>query len=172
MTSPEHKSGTDRVAEICMNFPNFYYIVNVQADEPFMKVDIIDKIFGALEDDNDSHIITAITECKEDDLNNINVVKVVFDKNFHALYFSRSPIPFSMNKKANYYKHIGIYGFKRDSLFSFINLGYSYLEEVEGLEQLRALEYNMKIKCIVVDYDGFSIDTYEDYEKALKFFGV
>jgi len=167
ITSDKHQSGTDRIGEVIMNFPNYYFIVNVQADEPFIKSEIIDKIFYELHNDKNAHIITPITQIKNlEEINNPNVVKVVFDNHFYAIYFSRSPIPYNRSGNAIYYKHIGIYGYKRDSLFSFINLKKSKLEEIEGLEQLRAIENGLKIKCIIVDYDGISVDTIEDLEKA------
>ncbi len=167
LTSDKHESGTDRIGEVIMNLTNFYYIVNVQADEPFIKAEIVDKIFDELQKEKNAHIVTPITKLNNPkEIDNPNVVKVVFDKNLFAIYFSRSPIPYNRSGGAVYYKHIGIYGYKRDALFSFINLPKSYLEEVEKLEQLRAIENGLRIKCVIVDYEGISIDTEEDLEKA------
>ncbi len=169
LTSDKHESGTDRIGEVMMNLTNFYYIVNVQADEPFIRADIVDKIFDELHKEKNAHIITPITRLSNPkEIDNPNIVKVIFDKNNFAIYFSRSPIPYNRSGSAIYYKHIGIYGYKRDALFSFINLPKSYLEEVENLEQLRAIENGLRIKCIIVDYEGISIDTEEDLEKANK----
>ncbi|MEO0143884.1 MAG: 3-deoxy-manno-octulosonate cytidylyltransferase [candidate division WOR-3 bacterium] len=170
ITSDKHESGTDRIGEVLMNLQNYYYIINVQADEPFIKPEIIDKIFEELHNEKNAHIVTPITIINNlQEINNPNVVKVVFDKNYYAIYFSRSPIPYNRGGNAIYYKHIGLYGYKRDALFSFINLPKSYLENVEKLEQLRAIENGLKIKCVVVDYEGISIDTKEDLERAEEF---
>ncbi|MCS7244751.1 MAG: 3-deoxy-manno-octulosonate cytidylyltransferase [candidate division WOR-3 bacterium] len=167
LTSNEHKSGTDRISEVLYKLSEHYYIVNLQADEPFIEPKIIDSIFEKLHVDKEAHIITPVAKIRDEkEVNNPNIVKVVFDKNFFAIYFSRSAIPYNRSGNAVYYKHIGIYGYKRDSLFSFVNLSASKLEETEGLEQLRAIENGLKIRCILVNYDGISIDTIQDLEKA------
>lgn len=167
LTSKEHKSGTDRISEVLSKLSEYYYIVNLQADEPFIEPKIIDSIFEKLHNDDETHIVTPIAKIKDvKEINNPNVVKVVFDKNYFAIYFSRSAIPYNRSGNAIYYKHIGIYGYKRDSLFNFVNLPTSKLEEIEKLEQLRAIENGLKIRCILVDYSGISIDTMEDLEKA------
>ncbi len=167
ITSKDHQSGTDRIGEVLQKLRDYYYVVNVQADEPFIKSEIVDEIFKELHNEEFAHIITPITIIKNlEEIINPNVVKVVFDKNYFALYFSRSPIPYGGNV---YYKHIGIYGYKRDALLHFIKLPKSYLEDIERLEQLRALENGLKIKCIIVNYNGISIDTEQDLMKAEEF---
>lgn len=167
LTSREHKSGTDRISEVLNKLNEYYYIVNLQADEPFIDPKIIDSIFEKLHTDEEVDIVTPITEIKDErEIDNPNVVKAVFDKNYFAIYFSRSAIPYNRSGNAIYYKHIGIYGYKRDSLFRLVNFPISKLEEIEGLEQLRAIENRLKVRCILVDYSGISIDTIEDLERA------
>ena len=169
MTSSEHESGTDRVAEVAEYFQSLF-IVNVQGDEPFVRAEIVDRIFEELERDPSADIITPITFASPQEVEDPNVVKVVVDKRGFALYFSRSPIPYNRSGGVRYLKHIGIYGYRITSLFSFINLPRAYLERVEGLEQLRALENGMRIKTILVeDYEGISIDTPEDLRRAEEY---
>ncbi len=169
MTSPNHRSGTDRVAEVAEYFQSLF-VVNVQGDEPFIRAEIVDRIFDELEADPSADIVTPITPMGEEEATDPNVVKVVVDRRGFALYFSRSPIPYNRSGKAIYFKHIGVYGYNLTSLFSFINLPVSSLEEAEGLEQLRALENGMRIKTVLVeDYDGISIDTPEDLRRAEQY---
>ncbi len=169
MTSPNHESGTDRVAEVAEYFQALF-IVNVQGDEPFVRADVVDRIFDELERDSSADIVTPITPASTEEVEDPNVVKVVIDKNGYALYFSRSPIPYNRSGDARYFKHIGIYGYRITALFSFINLPPSTLERAEGLEQLRALENGMKIKTIMIeDYEGVSIDTPEDLRRAEEY---
>ncbi len=166
MTSPHHRSGTDRVAEVAEYFQSLF-VVNVQGDEPFIKAEIVDRIFEELEADPSADIVTPVTPAGEEEALDPNVVKVVMDRKGFALYFSRSPIPYNRSGGARYFRHIGVYGYRITSLFSFVNLPPSPLEEAEGLEQLRALENGMRIKTILVeDYGGISIDTPGDLRRA------
>ncbi len=169
MTSPNHRSGTDRVAEVAEYFQSLF-VVNVQGDEPFIRAEIVDTIFDELESDPSADIVTPITPIGEEEAQDPNVVKVVVDRKGFALYFSRSPIPYNRSGNAGYFKHIGVYGYRLTALFSFVNLPVSPLEEAEGLEQLRALENGMRIKTVLVeDYDGISIDTPEDLRRAERY---
>ncbi len=169
MTSPNHRSGTDRVAEVAEYFQTLF-VVNVQGDEPFIRAEIVDRIFEELEADPSTDIVTPITPISEREAQDPNVVKVVVDRKGFALYFSRSPIPYNRTGKARYFKHIGVYGYRLTALFSFVNLPPSSLEEAEGLEQLRALENGMRIKTVLVeDYRGISIDTPEDLRRAEEY---
>jgi len=166
MTSPELRSGTDRVYE-AMKGREGHIVVNLQGDEPFIRADMVDTLFSAIEKEN----LNMATLCSplrdETEHTDPNTVKVVLDKDGFALYFSRSPIPHIREKKrAPVYKHIGIYGFERSFLEQFVSLGKSRLEETESLEQLRVLENGYRIKVLTTQYEGFGIDTEEDLERA------
>lgn len=184
MTSLEHPSGTDRIAEAVDKLIKEGYsihensiIINLQGDEPFVKVEMIDQLIELMKS-GDNFIGTLAKRIeKERDFQNPNIVKVVFDKNGFALYFSRSPIPFDREKfikgfsNNNFmYKHIGIYGYTFQILKKFISLTQSELERIESLEQLRALENGIKIKVGITTHDSFGIDTLEDLTKAEEYF--
>lgn len=166
LTSQNHKCGSDRIAEIVKRHDDFEYILNLQGDEPSITPDVIDSAIDALINDDNADISTLVRKIEnEEQINNPNCVKCVFDKNNFALYFSRCPIPFKRNEGANYYGHIGIYGYKKNSLIKMTQMPQSPLEKQESLEQLRALENGMKIKVAIVDINPIGIDTIEDYEK-------
>jgi 3-deoxy-manno-octulosonate cytidylyltransferase (CMP-KDO synthetase) len=166
MTSPACKSGTDRVYE-AMEGQEGDIVINLQGDEPFIRADMVDTLFLAIERDN-LNMATLCCPLKDDsELTDPNTVKVVIDKDSFALYFSRSPIPFVRGqRRAPLYKHVGIYGFGRSFLEQFVFLEKSRLEETESLEQLRVLENGYKIKVLTTQYDGFGIDTEADLERA------
>lgn len=168
MTSENHKSGSDRIAEVAKRHPEFDYIVNLQGDEPLIKPESIDEIIKALQTGAD--ISTLIRVLKdEEDINNPNCVKCVVDNNNFALYFSRSKIPYERNSnQAEFYGHIGIYGYTRDALLKMTSTPQSMLEKAESLEQLRALQSGLKIKTIKVDFVPVGIDTEEDLKKFEK----
>ena len=168
MTSENHKSGSDRIAEVAKRHPEFDYIVNLQGDEPLIKPESIDEIIKALQAGAD--ISTLIRVLKdEEDINNPNCVKCVVDNNNFALYFSRSKIPYERNSnQAEFYGHIGIYGYTRDALLKMTSTPQSMLEKAESLEQLRALQSGLKIKTIKVDFVPVGIDTEEDLKKFEK----
>lgn len=164
MTSPDHTSGTDRVFEAVQNI-DCDYIVNLQGDEPRIPVDILQDFAGNVVKIDKLSLLTCVSYATIEEADNPNVVKVVLAANGDAIYFSRFPIPFDRNNRGcKIYKHSGIYGFSRESLKMFCSLKRGYLEEVEKLEQLRALEYGMKIHCLVKDYTCINIDTPEDLE--------
>ncbi len=169
MTSANHQCGSDRIAEIALRH-DFDYILNLQGDEPQITPEVIDLAIEALINDNQTDISTLAREIKnEEQIKNPNCVKCVFDNNFNALYFSRCPIPYERNaNKAPYYAHIGIYGYKKESLIKMTQLPQSYLEKQESLEQLRALQNGMKIKVAITTLNPTGIDTIEDYEKFKK----
>jgi 3-deoxy-manno-octulosonate cytidylyltransferase (CMP-KDO synthetase) len=173
MTSPEHQSGTDR----CMEASNllqedFDIIINIQGDEPFIDALEIDKVANCFEN-NEIQIATLAKKISNiADIFNKNTIKVVLNKDSEALYFSRSPIPFTRNFEENnwlnhttYYKHIGIYAYRTDILAQITKLGQSSLEKAEALEQLRWLENGYKIKVAITEMESFSIDTPEDLLK-------
>lgn len=169
MTSENHQCGSDRIAEVAQRH-DFDYILNLQGDEPQITPEVIDLAIDALINDDKTDISTLVREIKdEEQVNNPNCVKCVFDNNFNALYFSRCPIPYARNKnEAPYYAHIGIYGYKKESLIRMTKLPQSYLEKQESLEQLRALQNGMNIKVAITTLNPTGIDTIEDYEKFKK----
>lgn len=185
MTSKNHPSGTDRIAEAVdilikygYNLKNDSIVINLQGDEPLIKPQMIDQLVSLMKDNIDSNqfIGTLVKKIdNESEFTNPNIVKVVFDSNKYALYFSRCPIPFDREKylkgsSTNHfmYKHIGIYGYTVETLKKFVSLPQSRLEKIEALEQLRALENGIKIKIAITEYDSFGIDTPEDLEVAEK----
>jgi 3-deoxy-manno-octulosonate cytidylyltransferase (CMP-KDO synthetase) len=170
MTAKGHISGTDRIIEV-VNPIDVRIIINIQADEPLVHPRMINAVAQALLDDNKVSMATIMKNIEDERvINDPNVVKVVIDKNNFALYFSRSPIPFHAKeteiKLPIYFKHIGLYGYTKDFLFTYKNLPVSYLERVECLEQLRVLEEGFRIKVIETKYDTIGVDTPEDLEKV------
>lgn len=170
MTSAKHKCGSDRIAEIANRHPEFDYILNLQGDEPQITPEVIDLAIETLIKDDNTDISTLVRKITDtNQIENPNCVKCVFDKDYNALYFSRCPIPFARNKEEiPYYAHIGIYGYKKDSLIKMTKLEQSGIEKQESLEQLRALFNGMKIKVAITDLNPTGIDTQEDYEKFKK----
>jgi 3-deoxy-manno-octulosonate cytidylyltransferase (CMP-KDO synthetase) len=171
MTSPKHKSGTDRIGEVAKlkDVSNANIIVNIQGDEPFIDHRNIDKAIEPLIKDKRINVSTLC--CKINDIKEIedpNVVKVVFDKDKFAVKFSRK-IPVNSNKhKAAYYKHIGLYVYRKEYLLKFIKLKPTKGELSEKLEQLRILENGEKIKVVVTKIDSHSIDTKQDLANLKK----
>jgi 3-deoxy-manno-octulosonate cytidylyltransferase (CMP-KDO synthetase) len=166
LTSPLHRSGTDRVAEVAESLDT-PVIINIQGDEPLLQGRMIDDLVNALQDDS---IPMATLAGRVSDLNLIHdkdIVKVVVDKNGHALYFSRSAVP--SQPSDHFWQHIGIYGYQRHFLLEFRQMSVSELERCERLEQLRALENGFKIKVIHTDYPTLSVDTPQDIIKVEKF---
>lgn len=167
LTSKKHPSGTDRIAQAA-KIVDADVIINVQGDEPLIHHSVIDQLAAVFKKNKDLNMATVIKLLeKKEDIDNPNVVKVVIDRNGFALYFSRSPIPFNRDKeKVNYYKHFGIYGYRKDFLFAFRNLPVSKLEKAEKLEQLRVLEAGYKIKTVQTDIETVGVDTKEDLLKV------
>lgn len=164
MTSPDHPSGTDRLAEVALNYPDVDVIVNVQGDEPMIPPEVIDGLAEAFVDDADLSMATMKVLMPEEDYNNPAAVKVVTDLNGYALYFSRSLMPYPRNKPEDYkvFKHVGIYAYRRDFLLQYAAMAPTPLERAESLEQLRALENGYKIKVLESDFKGIGVDTPED----------
>ena len=165
MTSKEHKSGTDRVAEVAERI-DADIIVNVQGDEPLISPEAIEQAVMPLVENKKIRMSTLMTKItKEAEYNDHNIVKVVTDKEGFALYFSRSLIPYPRGKqRLNAYKHIGIYVYRKDFLIRFAAMSQTPLEQTESLEQLRVLENGFKIKVVETDYDSISVDTPRDLE--------
>ena len=170
MTAKAHPTGTDRIAEV-VNPLDVKIVINIQADEPLVHPSMINSVARALLDDRTACTATVIK--KIDDtlkLGDPNVVKVVVDKNNFAIYFSRSTIPFhdprSEVKDPAYFKHVGLYGYTKDFLFTYKTLPLSNLEKTERLEQLRILEAGFRIKVVETKFETISVDTPEDLEKV------
>lgn len=167
MTSPDHKCGSDRIAEVAQKRPDIDFIINVQGDEPLITPDSIDACILALKNTPDADVSTLIRVISdEDELNNPNVVKCVKNLAGYAMYFSRSKIPYERNSvNHEFYGHMGIYGYKREALFKMTSLPQTSLERTESLEQLRVLDNGMKIITAVVKDNAVGIDTAEDVER-------
>ncbi len=169
MTSKDHPTGTDRIAEVARS-TDASIIVNVQGDEPFITPRMISEALGPLIDDPTLPMSTLMHEIGEEGFENPNVAKVVTDLAGRALYFSRSLIPYPRKRTGfHVYEHIGVYCYRREFLLKFVTLNQSPLEIVESLEQLRALENGYEIRVVATsdpDYIPLSIDTAEDLEEA------
>ncbi len=171
LTSKKHQSGTDRIAEVYRKLEccqDAEMVVNIQGDEPFISAKPLQDLIAAFKDGNVK--VASLMHKISKDVQNPNNVKVVCDKANFAFYFSRSIIPFYRDKNQNpqYYKHVGVYAFRGDVLFKFVEMPKSSLEEIEKLEQLRFLENGIRIKMIETEYAGIGIDTPEDLKKAEK----
>ncbi|MDI6767613.1 MAG: 3-deoxy-manno-octulosonate cytidylyltransferase [Bacteroidota bacterium] len=171
LTSVDCKSGSDRIAHAARDLDDADIIVNVQGDEPLIAPQMIDETITPLIQDSAIHVSTAVKKITNaDDIINPNIVKVVIDKEGFAIYFSRSPIPYLRNGlnvtqwhlKHSYFKHFGLYVFRKEFLLKFSSWGESKLEQIEKLEQLRIIENGYKIKTVITEYDSISVDTEED----------
>lgn len=182
MTSASHKSGTDRVAEAHTHAEkmfnmSFDVVVNVQGDEPFVNLGQLNAIKGCFDDEN-TQIATLVKHFgEEDDIFNENTPKVVLSKDNYAIYFSRSVIPFlrgkerdDWNKNHHFYKHIGLYAYKKEVLHEITKLEMGVLECAESLEQLRWLENGYKVKVAITEGETYAIDTPEDLKFVEEYF--
>ena len=168
----EHETGSDRIAEAVQNI-DCDIVINVQGDEPFLKKEPLKQLIDVFYKDEKKKISLASLKIQlkdPEEIRNPNNVKVITDNNGFALYFSRSVIPFQreLSYDVTYYKHIGVYAFRKEALLKFSSLEMTPLEISEKLEQLRYLENGMKIKMVETDFVGIGIDTPEDLEKAKK----
>ena len=174
VTSDTCQSGTDRIYEATQGRDESF-IINVQGDEPFINPQTIIKIAELLRRDPSCDIATAVMATTEDTkIDNPNCVKAVLGKDMRALYFSRSRVPFKRepsaeNKDFIYWHHCGIYGYRKEALKRFVSLPQSPLEKIEKLEQLRALEDGMTIKCVQIEPAGPAIDTPDDLRRAEEY---
>ncbi|HVN48292.1 MAG TPA: 3-deoxy-manno-octulosonate cytidylyltransferase [Bacteroidota bacterium] len=176
LTSPDIKSGSDRVAAVAAQVAGDIF-VNVQGDEPLLAPEMIDQAVQLLIDDPDVPVGTLAKKIETvDDLLNPSVVKVACTRNGEALYFSRAAIPFVRDEAdaanwllhGTFYKHIGLYVFRKDFLMQYALLPFSRLEHAERLEQLRILEAGYKIKVGITSYDSISVDTPEDAQRVVQ----
>jgi 3-deoxy-manno-octulosonate cytidylyltransferase (CMP-KDO synthetase) len=180
LTKSDHESGTDRIAEAIENL-NCDNVINVQGDEPFISPSLIEELILTFEN-SETEMISVMHKIETvQELKNPNVVKVIMNNNNEAIYFSRSIIPhhrdewktllnkhINIPKELNFYRHIGIYGYKKDFLIKYSKMEQTYLERLEKLEQLRVIENGYKIKMIETNEISIGIDTIEDYENAKK----
>jgi 3-deoxy-manno-octulosonate cytidylyltransferase (CMP-KDO synthetase) len=176
LTSTTHKSGTDRINE-CANIAGVAddeLIINVQADEPFIEPEVVESLIERLKSLQKNNAEFIMGSCynaiNAEAANDPNLVKVVLDDSDNAIYFSRSLIPYNRGGGATYFGHIGIYGFSKKSLHDFCNLSDAPIEDIEKLEQLRAIYHGKKISMVKVASTGFGIDTKEDLERAIEIF--
>ncbi len=177
MTRPDHPSGSDRVAEVARH-AEAEVIVNIQGDEPLIAPAAIDLSVELLANQPADVVGTLVRRLtKPEELGDSNVVKVVLSDEGHALYFSRSPIPFVRGesdptrwpqKHSYFYKHIGLYVFRRDFLFQFVEWAPGKLEQAESLEQLRILERGIRMAVAITDYEARGIDTPEDLQRLIN----
>lgn len=172
MSKEKHESGSDRIAEAVADM-DVDIVINVQGDEPFIDKVSLEKTIAVFKKDDKKEIdlaslMTPITDWEE--ISNPNTVKVIVDNQNFALYFSRSPIPYPRDKETGvtYFKHKGIYAFRKRALVDFQRLPMLELEATEKIEAIRFLEYGKKIKMVETDVTGIEIDTPEDLERAKK----
>jgi 3-deoxy-manno-octulosonate cytidylyltransferase (CMP-KDO synthetase) len=179
MTPKDIATGSDRIAYVARNIPDADIVVNIQGDEPFIKGRMIDEAVEPLLFDRSVNVSTLAKKIMDiDELKSPSIPKVVFDYNNFALYFSRSTIPYVRDARTNYerlqkadiYKHIGLYVYRREYLFRFTELEPTDLEQIEKLEQLRMLENGFRIKVVVTEYENLAVDTPEDLERARRYY--
>jgi len=175
MTSQKHQSGTDRINEAAqiLGVREDEIIINVQADEPFIEPEVVQAVYervGAVASDESIMMVSCYKEIAASFATDPNHVKVILDAYENAIYFSRSKIPYDREEHQHYFGHLGIYGFTKKDLEAFCGLGKSPLEDIERLEQLRALYYAKKIAMVKVESESFGIDTKEDLALALQQF--
>jgi 3-deoxy-manno-octulosonate cytidylyltransferase (CMP-KDO synthetase) len=170
MSREEHETGSDRLAEAVEGM-DVDVVVNVQGDEPFTERESLEKLVRVFREDPDKKVDLAslMTEISDpEDIANPNTVKVITDRDGFALYFSRAPIPYQRAEepRAVYFKHKGVYAFRKRALLDFRKLPMQPLEAVEKIEAIRFLEYGKKIKMVQTRVSGIEIDTPEDLERA------
>ena len=178
-TPKDIASGSDRIAFVAKIYKEADIIVNIQGDEPFIQPEMIDQAIEPLLFDKTIEVATLIKQINSlKELRSPDIVKVVFDYNNYALYFSRATIPFARNAISDsaalditdYYKHLGLYVYRRKALLKFTSLKQTDLETTEMLEQLRMLENGMRIKVVETEYDSISVDTQEDLKRARTYY--
>jgi len=171
LTSPAHRSGTDRVHEVAQSIPADVY-VNVQGDEPLARREHLDALLELMSRDG-VQVGTLATPCAPDDVNNPSAVKVVTALDGRALYFSRATIPFDRDRNGNvrYLKHLGFYAYRKPALDAFCTWPESALERTERLEQLRFLDHGVPIHVAETPYDTVGVDTEEDLRRVERLLG-
>ncbi len=176
LTSTTHKSGTDRIHECAtiLNLDDNELIINVQADEPFIEPDVVEALMKKLKElqkSNEDFIMgSCYNSINAEAATDPNLVKVVLNEKSNAIYFSRAKIPHNQSGEAVYFGHIGIYGFSKKSLKDFCSLPDAPIEDIEKLEQLRAIYHQKNIAMVKVASTGFGIDTEDDLKRAVEIF--
>jgi 3-deoxy-manno-octulosonate cytidylyltransferase (CMP-KDO synthetase) len=176
LTGPDHESGTDRCWDACQQMGgNYDYVINIQGDEPFIDPSQIDLLAATLKDGTTELATLIIPVDNPDVLFDKGEVKVVLNKQMEGLYFSRAVIPFikgvpesEWHKHHPYFRHVGLYAYRKDVLEAVTKLPVSSLEKAESLEQLRWLEAGYRIRCAITEFDSHCIDAPEDVEKVLR----
>ena len=177
MTSPTAANGTERIAEVTQNL-DAKLIVNIQGDEPLIDPGVIDQLVVLMKENPAAPVGTLVKKIEDaENLINPNIPKVVVDKDFYALYFSRSIIPFHRDRadqrkwirNEKYYQHIGLYIYRREFLLKFVKLPMSNLERIERLEQLRILENGYKIKVALTETDSIGVDVPSDIDRVISY---
>ncbi len=173
MTSATHRSGTDRISEAVktLNLSDDAIVVNIQGDQPIFEPVQVDEVIAPLLADPSIPMSTLIYKIVlPEEISHPHAVKTVLDAQNFALYFSRATIPYVRDKKltADYYKHHGIYAYRRDFLDIFTRLPEGKLEKLEALEQLRALEYGYKIKCVITPHDSVEVDNEQELDRVRR----
>ncbi len=176
LTSSKHQSGTDRINEACnlLNLKDDEVIINVQADEPFIEPNVVQKVIDTVKSNkNNFNMVSCYKYISSQVADDPNLVKVITNSSQNAIYFSRSKIPYHRDhydEDIKYKGHLGIYGFTKKSLNEFCSLDAHYLEVTEKLEQLRAIGESLPINMVEVQSKSFGIDTQADLDNALKIF--
>jgi len=171
MSSPKLRTGTDRIAKACerLDIGERDIVVNVQGDQPYIRPEHIKQVVSVLKGETMGAAMATLAYkvTRAEEIADVNAVKVVFDNSFHAIYFSRCSIPYRVNDlNIPYYKHLGIYAYRRWFLQEYANTPEGVLERAESLEQLRAIENGYKIKVGLTDIDSPSIDTPADLRRV------
>jgi 3-deoxy-manno-octulosonate cytidylyltransferase (CMP-KDO synthetase) len=168
MTSSDHNSGTDRVAEVAAGLKTDI-VVNAQGDEPLIEPRAIEQAIEPMLENSEIKMATLMTKLDDRELPDPHTVKVVVDRTSFALYFSRAPIPYSSQHKAGpVHKHIGLYAYRRDFLLKLARMEATPLEKAESLEQLRVIEHGYRIKCIYTQYQSIGVNTPQQLEQVSK----
>lgn len=170
MTNPNHATGTDRLIEVVHNLKQVDIIVNIQGDEPGIEPELINGVVNLKVKNRNWEMTTAACPMPVEEQTDPNRVKVVFDRNQKALYFSRSIIPSNTKQIIPIYRHLGIYSYERDFLLSYNDLPESGLEQSESLEQLRAIEAGFGIGVHLTEKAGLSVDSPEDLDIVIQDF--
>ncbi|MDR3258462.1 MAG: 3-deoxy-manno-octulosonate cytidylyltransferase [Fusobacteriaceae bacterium] len=171
MTSRDHPNGTSRIAEVCQKYNDYDVIINIQGDEPLIEPQMINQLMETFLSDRDLVMSTIKNKIDNmEEIKNPNVVKVITDKNDFAIYFSRSIIPYPRAENLNnYYKHVGIYGYKREFVIEYSKMISTPLELSESLEQLRVLENGYKIKVVETAHKIIGVDTEDELNKVREY---
>ncbi|MGL4425023.1 MAG: 3-deoxy-manno-octulosonate cytidylyltransferase [Cetobacterium sp.] len=171
LTDKNHINGTSRIAEVCERVTEYDVVINIQGDEPLIEADMINSLIDIFKAENNLKMATLKHKLiNKEDIENPNYVKVVTDKKDYAIYFSRSVIPYPrVENKDIYFKHVGIYGYKREFVLEYSKLESTPLENSESLEQLRVLENGYKIKVLETPYEIIGVDTQAELDKVREY---